>query len=388
MSMYPVKVMFFMATSRIGGSEKFVIRMLPHFNRKKIDPIVVTLPPADLFNYYVRESGDKSFALDYRGLADLPVALFSLAKLIHVEHIQGIYAFGIIPGILAYTCARLGWVSFVISAQRGDIREKGFRLWLKRYLANRATKTVYNSRIVHDTATTKFGFDPGNARIIRGGVEFSDPCVVTNSKMSWRDLCSIFGIKDSQSELVRYVIGTVASLRKEKDYFSFIKAAQQVLQQRTDVRFISVGEGKLRGELEELVRQLGIQQYVFFLGFQRNTLDIMKAMDIFVLSSITEGLPTAILEAMSLGKPVVATAVGGVPELVREGENGFLVPAGDYMALASSILTFLDSASLRKRLGQRGREIAMHEFSIEHAARETENLIICLSANYRRTTKW
>ncbi len=385
MSMFPVKIMFLMATSRIGGSEMFVARMLPHFDRSKINPIVVTLRPADSFNYYVQQFGGKSFALNYRGLAHLPAALFSLAKLIRTEHVKGIYAFGIIPGILAHICMQFKWVVFVIFAQRGDVRERGFRLWLKRYLANRATRTIYNSRIVHDTATTKFGFKSTNAMIIRGGIDVSNPSVTTNLSMSWHDLCRTFGIEDSQVGTVRYVIGTVANLRKEKDYPTFIMAAQQILQKRNDIRFISVGEGNLRGELEKLVRQLGIQNFFFFLGFQENILDIIKSMDVFVLSSMTEGLPTAILEAMSLGKPVVATSVGGVPELVRAGENGFLVPAGDYMALASSILTLLNSASLRERFGQRSRQIVMREFSIEQATRQTEDLIIGLSANPQRT---
>lgn len=162
------------------------------------------------------------------------------------------------------------------------------------------------------------------------------------------------------------VIGTVGSLVIRKGVHDLLRAAKTV-RERTGAPFklLIVGEGPQRGELEALANSLGLRNDVIFPGFQKAPLPFISAMDIFVLASAREGLPRVILEAMLLGKPVVASDVVGSRELVRKDVSGSLFPYGNVAALANSLLHLIENQALREEMGRRGREIVLTEYSIE-----------------------
>ena len=132
------------------------------------------------------------------------------------------------------------------------------------------------------------------------------------------------------------LIGTAARLTAVKAQDDFIRAAQLMLARHPNFRFVLVGEGPEERTLKALARQMGIEGHIVFAGGRRDVHDLIAAMDVFVLPSLAEGMPMALLEAMALGTPVVATAVGGVPELIAHQSNGMLVPARDPGALADA----------------------------------------------------
>jgi glycosyltransferase involved in cell wall biosynthesis len=124
------------------------------------------------------------------------------------------------------------------------------------------------------------------------------------------------------------------------------------------------GDGAKRPEYEALTRELGLtDEWVRFLGFRSDAPDLLGAADLFLLPSLTEGLPLSVLEAMTHGLPVIATPVGGVPEVVLPGRTGVLVPVEDVEALAGAIATMIQDRATRARLGEAGRERARGEFS-------------------------
>jgi len=137
-----------------------------------------------------------------------------------------------------------------------------------------------------------------------------------------------------------------------------------------------VGDGPLRGKLEGLVRELGLENRVRFLGSKdrEEIPEILAITDIFVLPSLSEGLPTAVIEAMAAGCPVVATAVGGTAEVVADGETGLLVPPRDPDALAEGMKILLQSRATRRKMGEAGAKRAREYFSIERMVREYEAL--------------
>src|SRR3954462_11676405 len=137
------------------------------------------------------------------------------------------------------------------------------------------------------------------------------------------------------------VVGNVAALVPHKGQRHLIEAAHLVIQQMPDVRFVILGEGELRGALERQVREHHLEKYVFLPGFRTDVLGCMKSFDLFVMSSVTEGLGTALLDAMACGKAIVANSAGGIPEIVEDGLNGLLVPPRDAHALAAAILSAL-----------------------------------------------
>jgi glycosyltransferase involved in cell wall biosynthesis len=167
------------------------------------------------------------------------------------------------------------------------------------------------------------------------------------------------------------IVGNVAALVPHKGQRHLIEAAHLVLPQVPDARFIIAGEGELRPALERQIKDHHLEKHVLLAGFRPDVLSLHKAFDLFVMSSVTEGLGTSLLDAMAAGKPVVATRTGGIPEVVADGETGLLVPPRDHAAMAEAIVTLLKDESLRRRMGQAGRARACTLFSAERMVQET-----------------
>ncbi len=173
------------------------------------------------------------------------------------------------------------------------------------------------------------------------------------------------------------VIGYVGRIMPEKDLETWIRSAAIVAKQYPQATFVLVGEGRdgttLDG-LKALATSLGIGNQLIFPGFRRDLLQVYAAFDVFVMSSLREGLPNSILEAMALGVPVVTTDVAGAKELVVHNETGFVVDQKDFRHLSSSILKILDHDTVRLGMGQAGRHRVETEFSFLQRLRKIEDL--------------
>ena len=151
------------------------------------------------------------------------------------------------------------------------------------------------------------------------------------------------------------IVGNVAALVPHKGQRHLIDAAKAVVLQMPDTRFIIAGEGELRPALERQIRDYHLEKHVLLAGFRPDVLSLHKAFDIFVMSSLTEGLGTSLLDAMAAGKPIVATRAGGIPEVVGDEETGVLVPPRDHDAMAEAIVRLLKDDTLRRKMGDAGR---------------------------------
>ena len=167
------------------------------------------------------------------------------------------------------------------------------------------------------------------------------------------------------------IVGNVAALVPHKGQRHLIDAVPDVLRQEPDARFVIAGEGELRPSLEQQIRHLHLEKHVTLTGFRPDVLSLHKAFDVFVMSSVTEGLGTSLLDAMACGKPVVATAVGGIPEVVVDGETGFLVPPRDHAAMAAAIVRLLGDRALRERMGAAGLARVRERFSVDRMVKDT-----------------
>ena len=167
------------------------------------------------------------------------------------------------------------------------------------------------------------------------------------------------------------VVGNVAALVPHKGQKHFIEAAALVVRHVPDARFVIAGEGELRESLEHQIRQLGLEKHVKLAGFRPDILSVHKAFDIFVMSSVTEGLGTSLLDAMACGKPIVATTAGGIPEVVEHGTTGFLVPPRDHHAMADALVRLLKDEGLRRRMGEAGLSLVNAKFSAERMTEGT-----------------
>ena len=167
------------------------------------------------------------------------------------------------------------------------------------------------------------------------------------------------------------IVGNVAALVSHKGQRYLIDAAALVVREVPNTRFLIVGEGELEEPLRKQIKQLNLEKNVLLTGFRPDALSLHKAFDLFVMSSVTEGLGTSVLDAMACGRAVVGTRAGGIPEMVVDGATGFLVPTRDAEALAAAIVRLLRDSAERDAFGQAGRARVRERFSAGRMVDET-----------------
>jgi glycosyltransferase involved in cell wall biosynthesis len=165
------------------------------------------------------------------------------------------------------------------------------------------------------------------------------------------------------------VVGSIGSLGREKGHVHLLEAAKGVAASRSDAVFLVVGDGPLRGSLQEEAGRLAISDRVIFAGYRTDVKELLSIMDVFVLPSLREGLPMVLLEALAAGKPVVATRVGAVPKVVVHGETGMLLDPGDVEALRRSILYLMDNPLDARKMADAGARKVAEEYSSERMSR-------------------
>jgi glycosyltransferase involved in cell wall biosynthesis len=170
------------------------------------------------------------------------------------------------------------------------------------------------------------------------------------------------------------IVGSVAALVPHKGQRHLIEAAHLVVQQIPDARFVILGEGELREHLEKLVKEYHLEKHVLLPGFRTDILGCIKAFDLFVMSSVTEGLGTSLLDAMACSKAIIATRAGGIPEVVDDGMTGLLVGARDHHAMAAAIVRLLNDDGERRRMGAAGLTRLRERFTLERMVAGTAAL--------------
>lgn len=171
-----------------------------------------------------------------------------------------------------------------------------------------------------------------------------------------------------------FTIGTVGRLVSVKNHKGLLDAFKRVHDEIEAARLIIVGDGPLTAQLQSQAAQLGISSQVLFAGFQRDVSDYLRRMDVFVLSSLHEGVPISLLEAMSMQIPVVCTRVGGIPEVIADNQNGMLVDSGDAASLAAALTKIAADPSLARRLAENARSTVTGELSFERCLASTITL--------------
>jgi glycosyltransferase involved in cell wall biosynthesis len=167
------------------------------------------------------------------------------------------------------------------------------------------------------------------------------------------------------------IVGNVAALVPHKGQKFLVGAAALVTREVPDARFLIIGEGELRVPLERQVRDLGLERHVLLPGFRPDVLGLQSSFDVFSMSSVTEGLGSAMLDAMAGSRAVAATRAGGIPEAIDDGKHGLLVPPHDETALAQAIVRLLRDPALRRQLGTAARQRIVDDFSVDRMVTDT-----------------
>lgn len=169
------------------------------------------------------------------------------------------------------------------------------------------------------------------------------------------------------------VVGTTGRLTPVKGHRHLIEAAGNILNARPNTTFVFLGDGELSDELKNMASRLGMKEKVKFLGWRPDVAEVMSAFDLFVLPSLNEGMGRVLVEAMALGKPIVASDVGGVPDLVVHGKNGCLVPPGDAQRLSAAISDLIEHPERRRKMGENGKKRAI-DYSADAMVQKIDQL--------------
>ncbi len=229
-----------------------------------------------------------------------------------------------------------------------------------RYLSLFTKKVVCVSYDMKSFMTNQVGVSPSRVEVIHNGVDLSD--------------FSIRYQEDPPNKRKDVLIGTVARLSEPKDHGNLLRAFALVREKIPGVRLLLIGDGELRSDIELMIHQHGQEKNVDMLGRRSDIPELLAGMDIFVLPSKREGFPISILEAMACGKPVVATDVGGVKEIISSGNDGLIVPPEDHYSLAAAIIRIIEDIGLRKRLESGAVNKIVSNFSKEVMMQKYMNL--------------
>lgn len=370
----PLRVMFFQTDMRVGGAEMVTANIIRRLDRDRFSPELCCLKDRGALG----EELAREIPLHHNLLFskyDFRV-LYRLTDLLQKREIDAVITVGagdkMFWGRLA---ARRAGVPVILSA----LHSTGWPDGVGRL--NRMLTPLTDAFIA--VAESHGEFLAKNLRIPRDQVAVIPNGVDTKRFAPTADVTSIrsaLGIGPTDP-----VVGIVAALRPEKNHQLFLDMAARVVRELPTARFLIVGDGPQRTALESRARELKVDDHVLFLGSRSDVPELVAAMDIFALTSHIEANPVSILEAMSTGKPVVATNVGSIHEAVAEGRTGHLVTPGDAFQFADRIVRLLNVPLTRQTMGSVAREIVIHRWSIEAMVCGYERLIE--STFIRKTTQ-
>jgi len=361
----PIRVLILIAQLGRGGAERQVYELVTRLDRKEILPMVVTYEPDTEYRGMLEAAGIDVIVLDKSGLKE-PLALGRLASIMRTRRIDLVHAYLFSANWRAVVAARLARRHAVICAVRSTSVAMGARLRIMNRMALRGADVVIaNAPSVRDDIAAHTGIRPERIRVIMNGVDTSLFAPgVSPLRAGW------LGGDDGAARLV----GFVGGFRRAKDPCLFVRLAAEVARRSPTTRFVMVGDGELRPQVEAAVKEHGMEGRLVLAGMRPDMPDVFRALDALVITSYREGCCNAILEAMATGVPVVATDVGGNPDIVTHRETGWLFPYGDVPAGAEGILALVSDPDLSARLGAKGLERALREFSIDAMVHATADL--------------
>lgn len=360
------KVLLLTVGLTVGGTEGQLLELASRLDNRRFSVLVCSLKGEGPLARDMKARGVRVVTLDGRGTWDVRV-LVRLAGLLRRERPDILHAFLGLANLAASVVGRLLGVPVIIWSYRDLEVWKTRAQWLVDRLAVRwADAITCCSDAVRQFVLAHLHGQERKCVTVYNGVDleaFRSPRAASRSELGLRD-----GVP---------VIGTVARLDEPKKGLAVLLHALARLAGEAGVppwQLVLVGDGPAREDLQRLAARLGLSERVIFAGLQRDVAAVLPLMDLFVCPSLYEGFGIAVVEAMASGRPVIASATGGITEIVVPGETGLLVPPGEAAALADAIRHLLSHPEQAKAMGTRGRQLVREKFSIETAVQRHQQL--------------
>jgi sugar transferase (PEP-CTERM/EpsH1 system associated) len=344
-------------TLHIGGAEVLVARLTRRM-RERYRFVFVCLDDIGTLGEELRSEGFPVFVVERKPGLDWRCP-WRLARFLRQERVDLIQAHQYTPffyALLARLIYRQPPILFTEHGRHQPDYPRRKRMIANRLLLRQRDRVVGVGEAVRQALIVNEGIPPGRAQVVYNGIDVDAFTPRTHQReAAVRDELGL-GPDD-------LVLLQVARLDYLKDHLTAVRTIGRVATRVPSVRLILVGEGPERLAIQAEVERLGLAQHIRFLGLRKDVGQLLQGADLFLLTSISEGIPLTVIEAMATSLPVVATRVGGMEEVVVEGETGYLAPAKDDAALAEAVLKLAASPKLRRHLGERGRQRACSLFS-------------------------
>jgi len=362
----PLKLVLLTVGLDVGGTETHILELASRIDRRRFDVIVCSLKAGGALVEELRARGVRVVSLQGAGKLDARV-LIRLWKLLRKERPDIIQAFLFWANVAARLWGRVFRESPIISSYHDEVVTEG---WLVRTI-DRLTfswshTVVCCSEAVRRSVISRIGGETARYRIIPFGLDMDQFCA--DDVATRREL----GLSDDGP-----VIGTVCRLVEPKKGLSILLAAManlKLIGGTPGCQLLIVGDGPARAMLQELSERLGIAPWVVFSGTRRDIRRVLPVMHAFVLPSLYEGFGISILEAMAVGRPVIATTVGGIPEFVTHDVTGLLVEPGNVAALADAITKVLRNSDQARQMGLKGQAHVREKYGIATVVRRHEQI--------------
>lgn len=349
-----------------GGAETLLSEGLGHADRAEFEyGYGYFIPWKDALVPSLREQGAEVVCFDKPRGASIVLSARQVAKFVNEWRADILHCHLPLSGVAGRLAGRIAGVPVVYTEHNKLERYHSFTryanllTWGMQSTVVAVSNEVAGSIRRHSRSSTP-------VQIVLNGI---DTARFTNDPATSRRLRDELGVPARAP-----IVGTVAVFRRQKRLDLWLRAARLLLDEHPDVHFVLVGDGPLRREIEMLNNALALTDSVHFVGLKPDVRPYLAVMDIFMTSSAVEGLPLALLEAMAMRRPAVATAVGGVPEVIQHGVNGFLVEPGDPKVLAEQVSRVLSSLESQTDLIERGRQTVEERFGIARMVRNLEDI--------------
>jgi glycosyltransferase involved in cell wall biosynthesis len=361
----PIRVLHIITNLGIGGAERLVVSAARGLPLDRFESVICCLTGRGPLAREVEADGVTVHCVNaYPGLSN-PLAFTRLVSIIGSVQPTIVHTHLQAPNLYGRLAACLVRVPIVIATEHNVYTGKARRyIAVERMLARLTSALVAVSSEVQQFLGRQLRLPLARIQVIRNGVAAPQPTTEGVAALTAR-----IGAVPTQLRLA-----TIASLTSKKGHDVLLRALALLAGRGLCVAAVFAGDGPERARLELIAADLKLRDSVHFLGAVSNPADVLAAADVFVLPSLVEGLPLALLEAMRAGKPIVATSVGGVPEAVTSGINGLLVAPADDLALADAIATLAASPQQRAELGDQARARADRDFTEERYLGELASL--------------
>ena len=359
---------------RFGGAETVLSSILKRLDRRCFHLTFIKLTHNSDYKLSTLEDGvvlgiDER-AVRWKNYFSVFDAVREIRKSIGYLDIDAIYTHDMRADLIGYAMTllrRIPWVAHIHGwlGQTACVKTR-FHEWVDRKLIARATVVLSSSEHLRCTIQAKC-----KCRAIEVVPNSVDPDRLTLSQAQVKEIRQRLMPNNSGT-----IIGTVGRLHRGKGHQILLQALAQLRHGHPSIKCLIVGEGPYQNNLRQLARQLRIEDSVVFAGYHENITSYVGAMDLFVMCSFTESLPMALLEAMLLGKPVVATDVGDVRYVLDSGKAGILIKPGRVDDVVRAIKILIQQPELRQRLAEAGKRRVFSDYSAQHTVREIESVLL------------